>query len=163
MQSRIDSFAELSYPDNCPVQANTIIKRMIQGLAFRFYHATDNLSHEDFAFAPADDCMTAGDLCKHILGLTKMIARLLECELTLQEAEDDLQRRNLSLMYLDQLCSHLDQNPTNLGQHEQFWNCFNGPLADALTHVGQLNSWRRLNGNPLGKVNFFKGQKPKSD
>jgi len=34
----------------------------------------------------------------------------------------------------------------------------NGPLADALTHVGQINSFRRINGNPCKKVNVFNGK-----
>jgi hypothetical protein len=28
-----------------------------------------------------------------------------------------------------------------------FWHIINGPLSDALTHTGQINSFRRLNGN----------------
>ena len=42
--------------------------------------------------------------------------------------------------------------------HKQpIWNFINGPLADALTHVGQINSFRRMAGNPVPKVNVFKG------
>jgi hypothetical protein len=34
----------------------------------------------------------------------------------------------------------------------------NGPIADALTHIGQIVSWRRINGNPQPSgVNPFKG------
>ena len=159
----MQTFSSLSYPQDTAVTAASVVKRMVQGLAFRFFHATNNLRSEDFEFAPADDCMSASDLCKHILGLSKMIARLLGCELNLQDANNDLERRQACLDYLDQLCSYLDQSSNELGTHEQFWNCFNGPLADALTHVGQLNSWRRLNGNPLGKVNFFNGQAAQAD
>ena len=39
-----------------------------------------------------------------------------------------------------------------------FWYWINGPLADALTHVGQITSWRRIAGNPqLKGVNVFIG------
>ena len=41
-----------------------------------------------------------------------------------------------------------------------FWNMINGPLADALTHVGQINSWRRLAGNPAPKADVFRGRPP---
>lgn len=41
-----------------------------------------------------------------------------------------------------------------------FWNLLNGPLLDALTHVGQITSWRRIAGNPQPKgVNVFLGIK----
>ena len=32
---------------------------------------------------------------------------------------------------------------------------FQGPIADALTHVGQISMLRRLAGNPAGGENFF--------
>jgi len=39
-----------------------------------------------------------------------------------------------------------------------FWYWINGPLSDALTHVGQINSWRIIAGNPqLKGVNLFIG------
>ncbi len=40
------------------------------------------------------------------------------------------------------------------------WNIMKGPLADALTHVGQINAWRRLNGNPTPPANVFAGVPP---
>jgi hypothetical protein len=41
-----------------------------------------------------------------------------------------------------------------------FWHILNGPLADALTHVGQINTLRRLNGNPTPKASVFMGKPP---
>ena len=46
------------------------------------------------------------------------------------------------------------------GSRYPVWNIMNGPLSDALTHVGQLNAWRRLNGNPTKPVNVFAGVPP---
>lgn len=43
------------------------------------------------------------------------------------------------------------------------WNVMNGPLADALTHVGQLNAWRRLSGNPVKPANVFLGVPPEEE
>jgi hypothetical protein len=43
-----------------------------------------------------------------------------------------------------------------------FWHIINGPIADALTHVGQINSFRRLAGNPTPKVNVFIGLPPEN-
>lgn len=40
-----------------------------------------------------------------------------------------------------------------------FWNLLNGPIADAIYHVGQVVSQRRTSGNPLSsKVNVFSGK-----
>ena len=43
------------------------------------------------------------------------------------------------------------------------WNLINGPVSDALTHVGQINSFRRLNGNPVPRANVFLGRSPATD
>jgi hypothetical protein len=37
----------------------------------------------------------------------------------------------------------------------------NGPISDALTHVGQVNSFRRLSGNPVSPANVFSGEPPR--
>jgi len=41
-----------------------------------------------------------------------------------------------------------------------FWHIINGPISDALTHIGQINSFRRLAGNPTPKANVFVGLPP---
>ena len=43
-----------------------------------------------------------------------------------------------------------------------FWHVINGPISDALYHVGQLVSFRRTTGNPLNSnVNVFMGKNKK--
>jgi hypothetical protein len=44
-----------------------------------------------------------------------------------------------------------------------FWNLINGPFSDALTHTGQINSFRRLAGNPVAGANVFLGEPPKAE
>ena len=40
-----------------------------------------------------------------------------------------------------------------------FWNVINGPIADAIWHVGQIVSFRRSSGNPFNsKVSVFNGK-----
>jgi hypothetical protein len=41
-----------------------------------------------------------------------------------------------------------------------FWHILNGPSADILTHVGQINVLRRLAGNPTPKAGLFSGEPP---
>jgi len=47
------------------------------------------------------------------------------------------------------------------GKEYPLWWLINGPLSDALTHVGQIASWRRINGNPILGANVFYGTPPK--
>jgi hypothetical protein len=44
-----------------------------------------------------------------------------------------------------------------------FWNLINGPFSDALTHTGQINSFRRLAGNPVAGANVFLGEPPRAE
>ena len=44
--------------------------------------------------------------------------------------------------------SELVEMEKNTSRKLPFWYWINGPLADALTHVGQITSWRRIAGNP---------------
>lgn len=51
--------------------------------------------------------------------------------------------------------------PLNGGKRSEFpfWNMLNGPIADALWHVGQVVSFRRSSGNPFNsKVSVFSGK-----
>jgi hypothetical protein len=40
------------------------------------------------------------------------------------------------------------------------WNMVNGPLADSLTHIGQILSWRRIAGSPPVPADVFRGRPP---
>ena len=46
----------------------------------------------------------------------------------------------------------------NTSRKLSFWYWINGPLADILSHVGQITSWQRIAGNPQQKgVNVYIG------
>lgn len=56
----------------------------------------------------------------------------------------------------------LSEIEKNTSRKLPFWYWINGPLADALTHVGQITSWRRIAGNPqLKGINVFIGNSDK--
>lgn len=140
-------------PADCVIAS--ILQRNIDGLGFRLYWACHGLRTEDLAFRPADDCMSTSELLAHIEQLIVMISKLLSCPLP-EIQEDPGPDRTLTM--IQELSSSLDGKPaSDIAAHESFWHLFNGPLADAFTHIGQINSWRRINGNPIAKVHFFKG------
>ena len=43
------------------------------------------------------------------------------------------------------------------------WNLLNGPLADFLTHVGQITAWRRIAGCPAPAPQYLLGLAPIDD
>gem|GEM_PF-3667930 len=39
-----------------------------------------------------------------------------------------------------------------------FWYLINGPLTDAVHHICQMVTWRRISGNPTPRISPFTGK-----
>jgi len=174
------SFSQEKLPYNeipeAPTQYNagTVVSRMIDGLGFRYYWATEGLRSEDLAFKPNDEARTSRETLEHILGLTNVI--LNSALKNANEGGIDYkamsfeQLREKTLLNLKE-ASSIFKTVTDLSEYtiifkrgEQsseypFWNQLNGPIADALWHTGQVVSFRRSSGNPFNsKVSVFSGK-----
>ncbi|MEQ8925971.1 MAG: hypothetical protein RLO81_09185, partial [Fulvivirga sp.] len=65
-------FREVSdYPDK--YTAGTTVARMIEGLGFRYYWATDSLREEDLNYKPSADGRTTLETLHHIYEMSFMI------------------------------------------------------------------------------------------
>ena len=153
------------------------ISRMIQGLGFRYYWATEGLSWEDLEYRPSKGAQSTLETIQHIHGLSKVILNTAKNKPTIRPATtppetlDELRRATLN--YLKQASKLFEkQSETELeqlniifdrgGEQTKFpvWNLINGPVADAIYHTGQVVSFRRTSGNPIPKgVNVFLGVK----
>jgi hypothetical protein len=150
-----------SYPQQ--ENANGILMRLIDGLGFRFYWATEGLTEDDYSFSPGGGCQTIGELIGHVWGLVNwMHLNVLGEGISDQRPEDLAERREQVFQGLYDIRSHVEA----IGQEELFalqiegrplWHMINGPLSDALTHTGQINSFRRLNGNVVPAHRPFLG------
>ncbi len=151
----------------------TVVARMIDGLGFRYYWATEGLRVEDLAFKPSEDGRTTGETIDHILGLTNVVlnSALKKVNEPLEtEGKSFEEKRNMTLNMLKQAAdifrSTDDLSQFNIvfksenGTNEfPFWNQINGPIADALWHCGQVVSHRRTSGNPYNsKASVFSGK-----
>ncbi|MEQ6118026.1 hypothetical protein [Reichenbachiella sp. MALMAid0571] len=164
-----DNMAQLPYYEipEYPSEytAKTTAARMIDGLGFRYYWATEGLTEKDLEYRPNDMARTAGETIDHILGLTNVIAN---CTKKLPNAgggKEKLsfeEKRKQTLENLKQASDILKSSNTDgledyilifEGKESNtefpFWNLINGPIADALWHVGQVVSFRRSSGNPF--------------
>lgn len=149
-----------------------VLARMVDGLAFRYHWATDGLRPEDFEFRPGPESMSTLELQKHILHLVFMIKQTVfnTDERERFESDDPEALRAHALENLRLVREHLEELTDEAiaghlvlrreGSRYPVWNIMNGPLADAFTHVGQINAWRRLNGNPTPRANVFEGIPP---
>lgn len=143
--------------------------RLLDGLAFRFRWATEGMSDADAAFQPTPESMSTIKLCKHLCLLSNMIdagcGGTMDPELHKSDDFQELRRRFLGkLESIRARVAAMDDarvgalKVTHPAKGEfPVWNLISGPVADALTHVGQINGWRRMAGNPAPKVNIFEG------
>ena len=159
-------FEDISKTPTELTATNTIL-RMVEGLAFRYRWATENLSEENIKFRPHPTSMSIEEVNSHIFDLVDSTFRVFGGEKQNKETLNSFQEiRKANLYLLKKLVNLLrEMNDSELAEMEKntsrklpFWYWINGPLADALTHVGQITSWRRISGNPqLKGVNVFIG------
>ena len=151
---------------------NNVIARMIEGLGYRFYWATESLTDKDLNYKPSEDSRSSLQTLEHIYGLSVFILCTFEGkeydfsqdEMTFTELRNGT-LKNLKIVY-DMLHENSDisQMQVRLNLNGQslafpFWNAINGPISDSLWHTGQIVSFRRASGNPINpKVNVFIGK-----
>ena len=71
-QNKKNPYYEIpDYPDS--YNSGTVAARMIDGLGFRYYWATEGLREEDLKFRPNDMARTSEETVDHILGLSTVI------------------------------------------------------------------------------------------
>ncbi|MBI1341876.1 MAG: hypothetical protein GC171_02965 [Terrimonas sp.] len=156
--------------------ATNVAARLVDGLGFRYFWATEGLRPVDLAFKPSDSARTSLETLEHIYGLTNVLLNAVQQKPTqpsntveklsfesiraktlqnIQKASEILKKQQAKLEDFDMIFER-----PNGSTSFPFWNLVNGPISDALWHVGQVVTFRRSSGNPLPKgVNVLQGTK----
>ncbi|MEE9373798.1 MAG: hypothetical protein V3V00_12165 [Saprospiraceae bacterium] len=155
---------------------NTIIARMIDGLGYRYYWATKDLTTTDLEYSPGNEGRPSKEVLTHIYGLTTVVLNSVIGKPNVRPAtKEDLtweEQRTKTLNQIKEASDILKSKSAPLPQDinitfkrgdktSEFplWNLLNGPLADALYHTGQIVSFRRSSGNPVHPgVSVFMGK-----
>lgn len=148
----------------------TVASRMVDGLGFRYYWATEGLTEENLKFKPSEDARNMFDTVDHIFILSIMTLSAVEgTEMDFPE-EGSLSFEEIRKQTLENFkkISDILKSSTDVSkfvmkierrggvvEEYPFWNQLNGPIADAIWHCGQLVSFRRSAGNPLPKGPSF--------
>jgi len=162
------------YPEK--YTAETVVARMIDGLGFRYYWGTDSLTENDLKFKPSPEARTTGETIDHIYGLSKVIVNAAlkkanersgeEPKYSYEEKRERTLQNFRTASDLLKACESnclIDMTVVFKGKNGQtefpFWNNINGPIADAIWHVGQVVTHRRTSGNPFNsKVSVLRGK-----
>lgn len=160
------------YPET--YTAGTVAARMIDGLGFRYYWATEGLRVEDLSYKPSADGRATAETIDHIYDLSQVILNSTLMKPNTQNAiEVEMsfaEKRKLTLTNFKTAADILRASPdlsqfTIVFERESgtrefpFWNNLNGPIEDAVWHCGQVVLLRRASGNPFNsKANVLVGK-----
>jgi len=150
-----------------------IVGRMIDGLGFRYYWATEGLTDIDLAYKLPNDSRSSMETIVHIYDLSNMIlytALNSPIEMMSTEGMEFKEIRKNTLLNLKQ-ASDIIKKTKNFEDLSiiflrndkkikfPFWNQLNGPIEDAVWHCGQVVAFRRASGNPISnKISVFTGK-----
>ena len=153
--------------------AGTVAARMVDGLGYRYYWASEGLRSEDLSYKPSAEARTTDETIDHILGLSTVILNSALHKVNEGNDFSELsftEKRELTLVNL-KTAADIFRKSEGLNQFTvvfkgskgnseyPFWNQINGPIADAIWHCGQLVSFRRASGNPFNsKASMFMGK-----
>jgi hypothetical protein len=172
-QESTHSYAELPpYPQT--YSAGAVASRLVDGLGFRFYWATEGLRPEDLAYKPNADARTSLETVEHIYQMSFMIVNATLGKVNVTGQAPALSFAEMRLKTLDNLKEASERLRVSDDKQMEtykvmsrrgeatsefpFWNMINGPIADCLWHTGQLVSFRRSSDNPFSSnVNVFTG------
>lgn len=162
------------YPSN--YETGNMVSRMIDGLGYRYYWASKDLTPEDLEYKPSEDGRTTLETLRHMYGLSLTIANAPHSKPNVRPIDFSVhsyeQLREMTLKNLKAASeSVLDKKGTDFNGYKvvfqrgenksefPFWNMVNGPISDAIYHTGQLVVMRRSSGNPINPgVNVFMGK-----
>ena len=154
--------------------ANAMLARIVDGLGFRYRHATEDLRPEDLAYEPGNGGQSCRAVLEHLHGLSGVIYNSFAGQPNPRPRPAAPDRwEDLRAATLHNLKKASDLLHTAQGSPQDYdiifqrgektsrfpvWNLINGPLTDAIYHVGQIVSYRRTAGNPVNPgINVFMG------
>lgn len=168
----------VSIPQHYPQEytAATVTARLLDGLGYRYYWATEKLREEDLRYSTHETSWNSLEIIRHIYVLAEMVDGSIKGKVNVRPtADNDFEFEKLRNETLHMIKASADvlreASSDDLANFEikylrgykessfPFWHQFNGPIADALTHVGQVVIMRRASGNPIDPmVNVFMGK-----
>ncbi len=152
-----------------------VAARMIDGLGFRYYWATEGLRPEDLDYKPSEDARDTRHTLEHIYGLSNTIVNASKMQANDGSPDMEIPFADMRKNTLENFKTASDilkaskkkdlkkmkiifKRGDSISEYP-YWNMINGPIADAIWHCGQVVSFRRASGNPFnGKVSLFTGK-----
>ena len=135
----------------------SLLRHTVATLAYRAGKALRGAPADFGAYRASPETRTPGEILAHMCDLLDWALVLAGGkhewhDSTPQSWDEDVARFFGALQALDDRLAKSDP----LGFPEA--NIFQGPIADALTHTGQISMLRRMHGAPVRGENYFKAE-----
>lgn len=143
--------------------AQTTSARMVAGLGFRFYWATEGLREKDIQYRPTKESSSVLETIAHIYSMSAWMLRLTETDFTQPKKASEMnfeEMRAQILLNYEALMNRIlaVSDIKELALKTTFFQIINGPIADSIWHSGQIVSFRRITGNPINpNISHFTG------
>ena len=136
---------------------NSMLRHTIATLAYRAAKVLCNAPPGFETFRAAPTTRTAGQILAHMGDLIEWAGRAASGEATWREVPPSDWNADVARFFqaLKDLDDRLAQETPLANSADKI---FQGPIADALTHVGQLATLRRLAGSSIHGENYFRAE-----
>ena len=133
----------------------TMLRHFLATLAYRGANVLNDMPDEVHSLRPGPSVRTPVEILNHINGvLTYAHSHMAEYESTRPPPADWSQEVSRFFAILTRLDTSLrDEVPLTTVKEEQL---LQGPLADAMLHLGQIGIFRRLAGAPVEHENYMR-------
>ena len=133
---------------------NELLRHTVATLAYRAGKALRGRRPNSLPSGAGADARTAGEILAHLCDLFQWASGLAEGKHEWHVSPTGAWKEETARFFslLEKFDQGLANNPP---APELAKKLFQGPLADALTHVGQISMLRRLAGCPVRSENYF--------
>jgi len=153
-----------TYPDN--FTTGTSLARIIDGLGFRYYWVSKDLTSEDLAYRPSAEARSSLETLSHLHYMVLFMENTVMGKVsTFPEPAVEMsyeELRSTTLGRIENISNKLSNMDTEsiaklelkikAGPNDMkvpFWHFLQGPIGDAYYHLGQIVSFRRTTANPI--------------
>lgn len=142
-----------------PSSASALLRHTLATLAYRAGKVLRDASDSFAGFRSGDSTRTPAEILAHMGDLLDWAWWMTRGEHRWRPADpqpwaDEVERFFSALERLDAALAQ----PADVGAGFPAEKIFQGPIADSLTHVGQLAMLRRMAGAPVRGENYFKAE-----
>lgn len=131
-----------------------LLRHVVATLAFRGGIAVADAPEDFSEFRPKENARSAGEILAHIGDLVQGSLYLMKGELVYLQSPAQLWAQDAKRFFstIEEFDSYLASDAPLAQPIEKI---LQGPIADGLTHVGQLVMLRRLAGKPIDAESYF--------